>query len=324
MKNIDPRVYTRLNFAFGNISKGVMIDPPTSEEISEIKEFIALKEINHSLKTLVSVGGWTFNDPGPTRYESHEIVSTSGLVKLSSELFKEIRFDGIDIDYEYPTAEDRGGSPEDTENYLQLVKEMRSAFGDEYLITIAAPASYWYLRHFKIGEMSKYLDFINVMTYDIHGTWDAGIESLGPFVNSHTNIEEVEEGFKLFLRGRSNSIRQDAQISLCLDGVKTDKLVFGLGYYGRSFTLASESCTEVGCRFSGPGKAGPCTNNPGTLAWFEVDEIIAKNEAVKPKLDSSSMSKILIWDSNQWIAYDDEETLAMRRHYAKEHCLKGN
>ena len=72
---------------------------------------------------------------------------------------------------------------------------MRSDFGEDYLITIAAPASYWYLRHFKIGEMSKYLDFINVMTYDIHGTWDAGIESLGPFVNSHTNIEEVEEGF---------------------------------------------------------------------------------------------------------------------------------
>lgn len=110
-------------------------------------------------------------------------------------------FDGIDIDYEYPTAEDRGGSPEDTVNYLALVKEMRSAFGPTYLITIAAPASYWYLRHFKIGEMSKYLDFINVMTYDIHGVWDSDIKSLGPYVKSHTNIKEVEEALKLFLKG---------------------------------------------------------------------------------------------------------------------------
>ena len=109
----------------------------------------------------------------------------------------------------------------------------------------------------------------------------------------------------------------------CLDGVKSDKLVFGLGYYGRSFTLESESCTEIGCRFSGPGKAGPCTNNPGTLAWFEVDEIIAKHQNIKLTLDSKSMSKILIWDNNQWIVYDDEETLAMRRQYAREHCLKG-
>ena len=35
------------------------------------------------------------------------------------------------------------------------------------------------------------------------------------------------------------------------------------------------------------------------------------------------MSKILTWDNNQWVAYDDEETLAMRRRYAREHCLKG-
>ena len=72
-----------------------MIDT-ISEEISEIEEFIALKEINPSLKTLVSVGGWTFNDPGPTRFEFHNIVSTSGRIKLSlsqihrfsSKLFK--------------------------------------------------------------------------------------------------------------------------------------------------------------------------------------------------------------------------------------------
>jgi hypothetical protein len=36
------------------------------------------------------------------------------------------------------------------------------------------------------------------------------------------------------------------------------------------------------------------------------------------------MSKILTWDNDQWISYDDQETLTMRRQYAKEHCLKGN
>ena len=77
VKNIDPRSYTHLNYAFGTISKGVMVDP-RGDETSEIKQFTALKEINRSLKTLVSVGGWAFNDPGPTRYEFHNIVSNSG------------------------------------------------------------------------------------------------------------------------------------------------------------------------------------------------------------------------------------------------------
>lgn len=110
---------------------------------------------------------------------------------------------------------------------------------------------------------------------------------------------------------------------LNIDGVKAEQLVLGLGFYGRSFTLESSSCARVGCKFSGPGKQGRCTKSPGTLAWFEIEDIISENSEHSLVLDSSSMSKILTWDKNQWVAYDDEETLGMRRRYAKEHCLKG-
>ncbi|CAF2505200.1 unnamed protein product [Rotaria sp. Silwood2] len=307
--NIDPRDYTHLNYAFGKISNGVMINPDAKEE-NNMKQFVALKQINSNLKVLISVGGWAFNDPGPTRNEFHNIISTDAsrkrfIISVTNYL-KKYQFDGIDIDYEYPAANDRGGSPEDTDNYVKLVKDMRSAFGNNYMITIAAPASYWYLRHFKIGEMSKYIDFINAMTYDIHGTWDSDIASLGPYVKSHTNIQEITEAFKLFLR----------------DGVNTNKLVLGLGYYGRSFTLDDPSCKKVGCKFKGPGKPGPCTKTPGVLAWFEIEDIITKNQ-LTPTFDQDSMSKILVWNRDQWVAYDDEETLAMRRQYAAKHCLKG-
>ncbi|CAF2912024.1 unnamed protein product [Rotaria sp. Silwood2] len=327
--NIDPRDYTHLNYAFGNISNGIMVNPNTKEEEDNMQQFVALKQINSNLKVLISVGGWAFNDPGPTRTEFHNIISTDAsrkrFITSVSNYLKKYQFDGIDIDYEYPAADDRGGSPEDTNNYVKLVKDMRDTFGNNYLITIAAPASYWYLRHFKIGEMSKYLDFINVMTYDIHGAWDRDIASLGPYVKSHTNIKEITDVLKLFLR----------------DGVNTNKLVLGLGYYGRSFTLADPSCTKVGCKFKGsnntnsiiiystificfkePGKPGPCTKTGGVLAWFEIEDIISKNE-LTPTFNQDSMSKILVWDNDQWVAYDDEETLAMRRKYAAENCLKG-
>lgn len=283
---------------------------PTGIDLTEIQAFNALKSVNTELKTLISVGGWAFNDPGPTQQEFHNIILTSAsrrrFIDSVQNYLSSYRFDGIDIDYEYPSASDRGGHPEDKFNYLQLVKEMREVFGSKYLISIAAPASYWYLRNFAIGEMSKHLDFINVMSYDIHGTWDADIASLGPVVRSHTNIKEIEGALELFLR----------------DGVPSQKLVLGLAYYGRAFQLADPSCNRVDCKFIGPAKAGPCTESPGTLAWFEIRDIIESRKA-EPVYDADSMSKILTFNSDQWVAYDDDETLILRQNFAGENCLLG-
>lgn len=307
--NINPRLYTHLNYAFGQISDGVMV-APTGIDLSEIQAFNSLKLVNTELKTLISVGGWAFNDPGPTQQEFHNIISTADsrrkFIDSVQNYLSSYGFDGIDIDYEYPSAPDRGGHPEDKLNYLQLVKEMRESFGSKYLISIAAPASYWYLQNFAIGEMSKHLDFINIMTYDIHGTWDADIEALGPVVRSHTNIKEVESALELFLR----------------DGVPSQKLVLGLAYYGRAFQLADPSCNRIDCKFIGPARAGPCTKSPGTLAWFEIRDIIESTKA-EPVYDADSMSKILTFDVDQWVAYDDDETLLLRQNFAGENCLLG-
>lgn len=83
-------------------------------------------------------------------------------------------FDGADIDWEYPGAEDRGGRPEDTENFVQLCKEMKAAFGRRYGLSVTLPASFWYLRHFDVAGMEPHVDWLNIMTYDVHGVWDAG------------------------------------------------------------------------------------------------------------------------------------------------------
>src|SRR5207244_1904843 len=55
-------------------------------------------------------------------------------------------FQGVDLDWEYPVAEDRGGAEDDTENFVALVKEMRVAFGTQYGISVALAPDIWYLR----------------------------------------------------------------------------------------------------------------------------------------------------------------------------------
>lgn len=55
-------------------------------------------------------------------------------------------FEGVDLDWEYPVAEDRGGMEADAENFVSLVREMRTAFGTKYGISVALAPDYWYLR----------------------------------------------------------------------------------------------------------------------------------------------------------------------------------
>ena len=87
-----------------------------------------------------------------------------------------IGFNSLDINQEYPGASDRGGKTRDVKNYVLLLKTLRETFdasGGGYGLTFTAPSSYWYLRWFDLENLSKYADWINLMSYDLHGVWDA-------------------------------------------------------------------------------------------------------------------------------------------------------
>jgi hypothetical protein len=59
-------------------------------------------------------------------------------------------------------------SLDDGANYLELLKLLRGLMPDKE-ISVAAPASFWYLKGFPIKLMSDYCDYIVYMTYDLHG-----------------------------------------------------------------------------------------------------------------------------------------------------------
>lgn len=78
--------------------------------------------------------------------------------------------DGVDIDWEYPAAIDRGGVPADTDNYVLLMSEIRQAFdrtNPGWEATVTVPTSYWYLRGFNVSLLQKYVSWFNVMSYDL-------------------------------------------------------------------------------------------------------------------------------------------------------------
>lgn len=217
-------------------------------------------------------------------------------------------FDGVDLDWEYPGADDRGGVSADTANYVSLVKEMKAAFGNKYQLTVTIPTSYWYLQHFDIKGMQDSVEWFNLMSYDLHGVWDADSEFLGPYIAPHTNLTEIDLALDLLWRA----------------GVDSSKVVLGQGWYGRSFTLASSSCNTPNgvCQFTGGADAGPCSKASGILDYQEIADIISKNN-LEPVHDKTAGVKWITWDSNQWVSYDDADTFKQKTDLANSRCLAG-
>jgi chitinase len=106
------------------------------------------------------------NTPDTRRAFSNMAASASSRQTFIDSLIAFMKtwgFDGVDLDWEYPGADDRGGTKVDTANLVKLLQQMRSAFGSTYEITVTLPASYWYLRWFDLRNMEQYLDWFNVM-----------------------------------------------------------------------------------------------------------------------------------------------------------------
>ncbi|KAJ5951267.1 uncharacterized protein N7479_009680 [Penicillium vulpinum] len=285
-----------------------------SGDVALYKRFTGLKNLYPDLQTWISIGGWSMNDPDqPTATTFSDLAGSESAQKKFFEsllsFLETYGFDGVDLDWEYPVAEERSGKAADYKNFTSFLKNLRNALassGHKYGLTITIPSSYWYMQHFDIVEIEKTIDWFNIMSYDLHGTWDNTNKYLGPYINAHTNLTEVNLALELLWRNK----------------IDPDHVVLGLGFYGRSFTLADPSCNTPGCIFTSGGNAGSCTDSVGTLSYSEIKRVIDKDNA-KVTLDKKAAVKMVTWGENQWVSYDDEETLKLKLDYANSHCLGG-
>lgn len=104
--------------------------------------------------------------------------------------------------------------------------------------------------------------------------------------------------------------------------VPAKKLNLGLGFYGRSFQLADPRCSKPGCNFKAGASPGSCTKNSGTLSYKEITEIINQKK-LKPEYDKKNAVKYIVWDQDQWVSYDDEETFKQKIEFANKLGLGG-
>jgi chitinase len=309
----DARRLTHINYAFANIrdDQVVLERPYDAERLDTLR---ALKQYNPDLKVLLSVGGWAWSD----HFSDAALTAASRqrFARSAAAIVEQHQLDGLDIDWEYPgqRGEDNVYRPEDKQNFTRLLRALRSQLdslgsahdrtnGGRYLLTIAAAVDSTYLANTNMADVQKHLDFVNLMTYDFHGSWT---DRTGHHANLHASS-----------LAPPSAPSGHAGVQRFLDaGVPATKLVLGAAFYGRWWTGVSPTDQH--------GRYQPYETAQSTLPYDSLTAHYIDQNGFTRYWDDAAQAPYL-WnaETRAFITYDDPASLRAKAEYAHEHGLGG-
>ncbi len=306
---IDVSKLTHINYAFANIGSDYKITLGYPDvDPANLAKLAALKQSNPKLKILIAVGGWSWS----SRFSDAALTDTSRTIFADScvDFMVKYGLDGVDIDWEYPVS---GGlstnirRPEDKYNFTLLMQKLRekldareSIDGKEYILSFAGAAGSWYLNNIEATKLVSYIDYANVMTYDLHGSWDSYTDLNAPLYNNSDPSPQYKGSV-------------DQSINAWLQaGFPANKLIMGVPFYGYIYKAVTNSNNGLYQTYSGASAINYANivanylNAPGYTRFFH------------------GQSKVpWLFNGTNFISYEDEESIGYKASYISAKGLGG-
>ncbi|KAI0107470.1 glycoside hydrolase superfamily [Nemania sp. FL0031] len=274
---------------------------PGRNAYGAVKQLYIHKKWNRHMKVLLSVGGGEFSPKfaAATSTEMRRQTFAKSAVKLVTDW----GFDGLDIDWEYPTNES------ERDNLVKLLAACREAF-DRYsfhnhlhyrfLVTVASPASAANWKFVDLPRMDRYVDIWHLMSYDYSGSWN-------PRSGHQSNVFANKANEASTPLNTNDAVKHYESL-----GIRARKIVVGLPLYGRSFNGTS----GLGQNYTSVGTGGP---QPGV--WYYKD--LPKAGAREDFDDVAKATYSYDRKTRELISYDDVRSTTFKAHYVRDRGLGG-
>lgn len=304
---------THINYAFANVVDGLVTSGEGSAERDSLNflKLNSLKSRNPDLKVMVSIGGWTwskgFSDAALTP-ESRAKLTASGINFLIKH-----KLDGLDFDWEYPALQGDNNVVRDTdkENFVAMLKNFREALDSlgvihnkHYLTTIATGGFRKYLEVNDLRSAAKYLDLVNIMSYDLFGPGD---ETTG----HHANLYRGNP--KTMPEEKRNRAVQSAVEDHIEFGVPAGNLVMGIPFYGKRWK-------EVSFENNGLNQSGKWDR---ALSYDKIQELLKDPDYKIYWDDLSKNSYLYSKEHREWVTYESPRSINEKIDYVHQMGLAG-
>eukprot|EP00762_Andalucia_godoyi_P008316 ANDGO_07325.mRNA.1 Endochitinase B len=269
--------------------------------------FMALQNTKGSLRKLVSIGGAGSDASFSQAFKNSDRFASS--VKL---VLDKTGIDGVDLDFE-PIPITR----EMATQYAALVANLRKVIGTRYIISMAVVADPSWLE--TVGadnwkSLRENVDYVDVMTYDFHGTWDASDVADTGFLTSLTADPASPYKPDFSVEGSVHTLQD-------VFGVPRQKIVIGAPAYGCMLTgVPAGSSAGLFQHFSGVARGNGddpgCSTDPkstnacsGTFTYAYISQLVdAGVFAAHAWQDAGAVSGVWAYRDGQWTPSGTQDT----------------
>ena len=250
------------------------------------KPIVDLKQKKPELKVMLSFGEFS-------NKFSRMIASAADRKKFAQNCLKfcqDNNLDGIDLDWEFPGSSSGSDPMHDVDNFTELVKDLRAAFGDSLLLGIAGaikdktPKSGGGWMYIDLTAVEPYVNFISLMNYDF-----CQAPSPHNAIKASGHYWDIERTWNNYKNAN----------------FPAHKLNMGVAFYGRHSYDGS-------------------VTDGGELFYDEIVMRLKTQPSIYKSIFNKSWSVPVLYKYSQmWCSYDDPRSIALKGEWALERGMGG-